>query len=251
MQTDWWENFFHGVALDFWRAAISDEQTTAEAAFIEKQLQLSPGAKVLDVPCGNGRLALTLAARGFQLTGVDLAKEFIEEAKAKSAERDLNIDWYQRDMRDLNWKEEFDGAFCFGNSFGYMDDAANAEFLKALALSIKPAARFVLDAPAVAECVLPNLQPYRLIELGGIKVEIETSYEPDQRRMFNKFAFTRDEKSETRESSQRIYSYQELTDLIEGAGLAIAHSYSSLAGEPFRRDAPRLFLVAVKSQQIL
>jgi hypothetical protein len=29
------------VALDFWRAAVSDEQARAESAFIEKQLQLS------------------------------------------------------------------------------------------------------------------------------------------------------------------------------------------------------------------
>ena len=63
MQTNWWENFFHGVALDFWRAAVSDEQTRADADFIAKQLQLPANAKVLDVPCGNGRLSLELAGR--------------------------------------------------------------------------------------------------------------------------------------------------------------------------------------------
>ncbi|MDQ2921688.1 MAG: methyltransferase domain-containing protein [Acidobacteriota bacterium] len=84
MQTNWWENFFHGIALDFWRAAISDEQTRAEADFINNQLQLPVGAKVLDVPCGNGRLSIELGAFGFDLTGVDIAVEFLEEAKRKS-----------------------------------------------------------------------------------------------------------------------------------------------------------------------
>ena len=46
----------------------------AEADFIEKHLQVSHGAKLLDVPCGNGRLAIELARRGYQLTGIDIAE---------------------------------------------------------------------------------------------------------------------------------------------------------------------------------
>ena len=128
-QFDWWKTFFHGVALDFWRAAISDQQTLAEANFIQEQLKVGTSSEVLDVPCGNGRLALELANRSLKLTAVDFAAEFIDEAKRKSAERGLEIEWHQRDMRDLPWTSRFDGAFCFGNSFGYMDDAANEEFL--------------------------------------------------------------------------------------------------------------------------
>ena len=117
MKTNWWEDFFHGVALDFWRAAISDEQTQAEAEFINNQLQLPVGAKLLDVPCGNGRLSIELGALGFELTGVDIATEFVEEAKRNSQARGVSNDWHNSDMRDLQWSNEFDGAFCFGNSF--------------------------------------------------------------------------------------------------------------------------------------
>jgi hypothetical protein len=35
-------------------------------------------------------------------------------------------------MRDLPWSERFDGAFCAGNSFGYLDDEGNAAFLCAV-----------------------------------------------------------------------------------------------------------------------
>jgi len=101
MHRNWWENFFHGVALDFWRAAVSEEQTRFEADFIQKQLQLSAGAKVLDVPCGNGRLSIELAQRGFQLTGVDIASEFIAEGKLKSVAVGVPVDFHERDMRDL------------------------------------------------------------------------------------------------------------------------------------------------------
>ena len=246
MSSNWWENFFYGIALDFWRAAISDEQTKAEAAFIQSQLQLPAGARVLDVPCGNGRLSLALAALGFQLTAIDIAAEFIEEAKDGSAERGLAIEWQQRDMRDLPWSNHFDGAFCFGNSFGYLRDNENADFLKALADTLKPGARFIMDVPAIAESLLPNLQPYRSIEIGGIKVEIDTRYDPEQRRMFNDFTFTRDGKTEKRPSSQRIYAHKELLELLREAGLEPLSDFSSLEGETYKPGSPRLLSVSIK-----
>jgi hypothetical protein len=47
MQTGWWENFFHGVALDFWRAVVSDDQTREEADFIQRQ-GLQSGSRAAD-----------------------------------------------------------------------------------------------------------------------------------------------------------------------------------------------------------
>ncbi|MGH9875118.1 MAG: SAM-dependent methyltransferase [Pyrinomonadaceae bacterium] len=246
MSENWWENFFHGVALDFWRAAVSGEFTSAEADFIEKQLQLTNSDKVLDVPCGNGRLSIELAKRGFALTGVDIATEFMDEANSSSTQAGVKVDWHTRDMRDLPWAGKFDGAFCFGNSFGYLDDEANADFLKALSRTLKPGRRFILDAPAVAECILPTFQPSRSMELAGIKVDIEHRYDHEQGRMFNHFAFTRNGVVDKRPSSQRAYSFHELGDLLRAADLEPVAAYGSLTEEPFKLGAHRLLLVAEK-----
>jgi SAM-dependent methyltransferase len=247
MPENWWENFFHGVALDFWRAAIPAELTHAEADFLTKQLQLTNSAKVLDVPCGNGRLSIELAQRGFALTGVDIAKEFIDEAKGSSLQAGVNVDWRNQDMRALPWAGEFDGAFCFGNSFGYLDDEANADFLKAVYQTLKPGARFILDAPAIAECMLPTFQPSRSLEIAGIKVDIEHRYDHEQGRMFNDFTFTRDGVVDKRPSSQRTYTYRELIELLRAASLEPVAAYGSLTEEPFKLGAHRLLLVSQKS----
>jgi SAM-dependent methyltransferase len=247
MPENWWENFFHGVALDFWRAAIPAELTSAEADFLTKQLQLTSSAKVIDVPCGNGRLSIALAQRGFSLTGVDIASEFIDEAKSNSLQAGLNIDWRNQDMRDLPWPGAFDGAFCFGNSFGYLDDEANADFLKAVSATLKPGGRFILDAPAIAECILPTFQPSRSMEIAGIKVDIEHRYDHEQGRMFNDFTFTRDGIEDKRPSSQRAYTYRELTELLPDAGFELVAAYGSLTEEPFNLGAHRLLLVSRKS----
>jgi cyclopropane fatty-acyl-phospholipid synthase-like methyltransferase len=246
MKTNWWENFFHGIALDFWRAAISDEQTHAEADFINNQLCLPVGAKVLDVPCGNGRLAIELGAFGFELTGVDIAVEFLEEAKRNADARGVNVDWRNSEMRALPWTGEFDGAFCFGNSFGYLEDDENADFLKAVSRTLKPGARFILDAPAIAECLLPNYLEKRTITLGDVTAMIDNRYDHEQSRIFPNFTFVRNGVEDKRSSSQRIYTYKELAELLTASGLETVAAYGSLTEEPFMFGAHRLLLVSKK-----
>ena len=246
MSQDWWQNFFHGVALDFWRAAVPEEHTRAEADFIEKHLQPVPGGKLLDIPCGNGRLSFELAARGYRLTGVDIAEEFIAEAKAKSVESGLPIEFHNREMRDLPWSQEFEGAFCFGNSFGYFDDQGNAEFLSAVHRVLKPQARFIIDYGAVAEALLPVLEEQRGFEIGGITLHAKSHYDYQLSRLFTDYTFTRDGIADTRPSSQRVYTYRELASLLNTSGFTVEAAYGSAQGEPFKLRAQRLLLVSRK-----
>ncbi len=182
----------------------------------------------------------------FVVTGIDIAREFIQEARTKATDAGVSVEWREGDMRNLPWSGEFDGAFCFGNSFGYLDDQANADFLKSLSQALKQGRRFILDAPAVAECILPNFQPTRSLEIAGIEVSIEHRYDHEQGVMFNDFTFVRDGIEEKRPSSQRIYTYRELTELLNLAGFEIVNAYASLEEEPFKLGAHRLLLVSEK-----
>jgi SAM-dependent methyltransferase len=100
-QPAWWEAFFSGLWLDVQRRANSAEQTQRDTARILELLAVDPGAHLLDVPCGDGRVALELAARGYQLTGVDLAAPLLADARRHARERGLAVAWEQRDMRAL------------------------------------------------------------------------------------------------------------------------------------------------------
>ena len=124
----WWQNFFTGSVLDFVRESRDRDTTYAEAYFVEQALSVPQGAKILDVPCGAGRLSMEMAARGYQLTGVDISAGLLEDAQRSAKEQSVEISWEQRDMRDLPWAGEFDAAFCFWSSFGYFDEVGNAEF---------------------------------------------------------------------------------------------------------------------------
>jgi SAM-dependent methyltransferase len=230
---DWWSTFFEGAALDSLRGMFSPEHTRAEADFLQKFLRLEPGSRVLDVPCGFGRLSLELAGRGHDLTGVDLCGEAVEEARASAAGRGLEIAFEHRDMRDLPWEGSFDAAFCLGGSFAYLDDEGNAEFLKAAGRALKPGGRFAVDASTAADNLLPSLVDQSWHALGDYYLLRQARYEPREGRLHVEYRFIRDGKVETKEASYRTYTYRQIVDLLEAAGFEEIEGYGGLSGEPF------------------
>ncbi|MBI3949747.1 MAG: class I SAM-dependent methyltransferase [Acidobacteria bacterium] len=244
-QTEWWQSFFSGLWLDAQRQAKTEEQTRAEADAIEKLLQLAPGAKVLDVPCGQGRLSIELASRGYHVTGVDITRPLLDDAQRKAIERQLEMAWEERDMRDLPWHEEFDGAFCVWGSFGYFDGDGNAAFIKAVSRALKPGARFLVDLP-VAETVFPNFRDRAWGPFGDTLILQAARYDHVHGRVDVDWTLVQEGKMAKSFSSIRIYTYGELCRLLEEAGFTNCEGYASMSQEPFKLGSPWLYLVATK-----
>jgi SAM-dependent methyltransferase len=219
-----------------WLQALPTEHTQREADRLVRLLAASPGAEILDVPCGAGRLSLPLAERGYRLTGVDWSSEFLGHARARDALR--QVTWEQRDMRDLPWPEQFDGAFCVGNSFGYLDDEGNAAFLRAVRAVLKPGGRFVLETPMVLENLLNHLHPRPWWKAGDVYLLVENQYDPARARLDIEYTFMSNGRVEVRRGSHRAYTYRELIELLTTSGFAVepaeewtpeAHSGSFIA----------------------
>jgi SAM-dependent methyltransferase len=246
MQKNWYENFFSGVALDMWRKAVTPAQTLAEADFLEKALQLPRNGRVLDNPCGNGRHALELAARGYRVTGIDVSAEFIAEATASAQARGLDAEFQHRDMRDVGSTAEFDGVFCFGNSFSYMDYDGSCAFLAAVSLALKPGGRFVLESGIMAESLLPKLERRRWLQLGDIVFLSSNEYDAVESRLDIQYTFIRDGITDTREASSYIYTVAELRRMLSHAGLHALEYYGSVDRQPYELGSVRMLLVAAK-----
>src|ERR1044072_8056248 len=69
----------------------------------------SIGGPLLDLACGTGRLAIRLAAQGYQITEVDIVPEMIDRGKQKAAARGVSIDWVVADARDFHLGKQFGG----------------------------------------------------------------------------------------------------------------------------------------------
>jgi SAM-dependent methyltransferase len=237
-QSNWWEHFFEGVSVDLWLQAVPPEHSEREAEFLARTLAVPPGAELLDVPCGGGRLALALARRGYQMTGVDWSPEFLSHARSRTGADALT--WERRDMRELPWRAHFDGAFCLGNSFGYFDDEGNAAFLGAVAAALKPGARFVLETPMVLENLLGHLQDRPWWQVGEMRLLVVNTYDPARERLDIEYTFVSKGGVEVRQGSHRAYSYRELVELIESAGFSVE------TAEPWTRSAHMVTFIGTR-----
>jgi SAM-dependent methyltransferase len=244
---DWWRTFFTGLAVDVWLQAMPEDTTRSEADFVQKVLAVRPPAKLLDVPCGGGRHCLALAARGYAMTGVDISPIFLDAARKQANEKRLSVRWEEREMSDLPWQGEFDGAFCLGNSFGYLTDEGNAAFLKAVAGSLKPGARFLINTGALLETVMPSLQERAWMKIGDSYFLPDRRYDPMSGRLEVEYTFIRGGRIETKPTSTRLYTYREFRKLLEEAGFSDLQAYSSMNQEPFQYGAKQLFMVATRA----
>jgi SAM-dependent methyltransferase len=121
---------------------IPAAQTEAEAIFLERALPLPGYSRVLDVCCGLGRHSRALAARGYQVTGVDCDPGLIAEARRLAG----GVTYYVADMRDLTpIPGVFDAALILWQSFGQFAPAANDAVLAGIAARLRAGGRFVLD----------------------------------------------------------------------------------------------------------
>ncbi|MFY9618221.1 MAG: methyltransferase domain-containing protein [Pyrinomonadaceae bacterium] len=252
---NWFETFFHGVTLDLWRRAIPPEQTTAEADFLIQNLNCDPGARLLDVPCGNGRLAFELANRGYRVTGIDLAEEFIEEARAAAASAlgppatptsrgSDATEFILGDMRFIEGLGVYDGAFCFGNSFGFLEYADMEKFLKGVARALKPGARFLINTAMAAESVLPDFEEQSCHEMGDIVMTIRERYLAEESCVDSEYIFERNGETDSRKAKHWIYTVAEIRRMLERAGFEIVNCFGSLKSEPFKLGSRELFVVS-------
>jgi SAM-dependent methyltransferase len=244
LQPQWFETFFQGVAVEFWIRAIPHTVTVQEADYLERALELTSGANVLDIPCGHGRHAIELARRGYRVTAVDLSEDALARARESA---DVKVNWRRGDMREISRLDlppaEFDAAYCFGNSFGYLDHAGIAAFLSSLARVLKPGGRIAIDTGVTAESILPTLLAKRWHQLGDIIMLSETNYVAEASRLDIAYTFIHDGSVETRPSSSYIFTAAELKRMMSLAGFETIAMKGGLSGEPYRLGTPRLVLI--------
>jgi len=243
LKHEWFETFFQGPAVDFWTRAMTPAFTLADVDFLEKTFDVKPGARILDVPCGNGRHSIELARRGYRVTGIDLSDEFLAAARAG-----LGADWRQGDMRALELEASaFDGAFCFSNSFGYLDHAGVKSFLSALAGALKPGARLIIETGMTAESILPAMVQKRWHRFGDLIILSENRYDPWESCLHIDYTFVRDGTIETRPTAHYVFTAVELRRMLDAAGFDALALQGSVAGEPYQLSSPRLIIIAQRN----
>jgi SAM-dependent methyltransferase len=240
----WYADFFTELPNEFWRRVVPPEAAAAEVDFIERRLDLPPGSRILDVPCGSGRHALALAARGHRVVGVDISPEAVAHAGRAAAETGLDLDLSVAEMRDIPRDDTFDVVICMGNSVGYLDLAGLGEFVTAVAGAVRPGGGLVIDYAAAAESVLPGYTDDRprSMTTGDLTVGASDTYDVAGSRLISTYRFTRGAQEVHGTAIHHVYTAGHLSQLLTDAGFTDIARFGSPDGEPFAVGTGRLLL---------
>jgi len=239
----WYEDFF---GADYLIRYVHPE-TEAQVDAIEKILHLRKGSHILDVGCGAGRHAIGLAKRGYRVTGFDLSRALLAEARKAARRERVKATFVQGDMRRLRFTTPFDAAISMFTSFGYFDrPEEDRQVLRGIARALRPRGKFLMELFNRDSLVatLPH-QTWQARDAGTVVLE-DATFDLLRGRFETRQVII--DRKGTREftASVRAYTLAELKEMLDSVGLLVHRVLGGLDLSPYSARSPRMVVYAVK-----
>jgi SAM-dependent methyltransferase len=246
---DWPVAFFDDDYLRIYHAMISPAVTAGEVDFLAGALEPPPGGTVVDVACGTGRHAIGLAARGYEVTGVDFNPRYLAAAATAAAAAGTHASWIEADMRALPFDRAFDAAYSYFTSFGYFSDEDNERVMAGVARALKPGGRFLLDV-VNRDWILthPQQRAWNPLDDGSLLME-ETTLDLRRSLVVNRQIHVTPQTGAqiTKEFLLRAYTCAELEAMCARHGLAVREVWGGPDRSAYDAESRRLVLLAERA----
>lgn len=243
MNEAWWQSFFDAEYLRIWSASMAEERTEAEADFLWRALALHPGSRVLDAPCGYGRIARLLAGRGAVVVGVDQSAVLLQQADRTRGDLDNHrLRYLRHDLRQPLAEVEFDAAFNFFSSLGYGTEEDDIAVLRTLCESVRPGGTVLIETihrDAFVALLSREGQLAKRLADGTLVFE-DSKFDAVTGRMETTWYWQGPSGGGQKSASARIYSITELVRLVGQAGLRFEKALHSRSGAPFEAKGPNM-----------
>jgi SAM-dependent methyltransferase len=223
--------------------------------FVFDSFAKNPVGKILDVGCGTGRHYIPLMQEGCEVTGLDQSQNMLDALKKKAEATKLKPRLFRKDMRKMDFADEFDAIICMNSAFQYLlTDEDILQTLRAFHRALKPGGVAIIDMMNFLS-LLGRYKESRVehYSKNGIdfKRAIEHSVE-DVLAIWNhrEFGIIKDDGETTTYHELhrfRMLNYNEMRRFLTEAGFHQIRCFGEfIAREEAKSNAKRLIFVAVK-----
>ncbi len=213
MNPKWYKEFFEEMGIEYEEYPFT-RNTENEVKWMIKKVLKDTGMKIIDVGCGTGRHAISLAKKGYgNITGIDLSRSMIEAAKEVAERKNVQVDFSVCDARELSFENEFDAALCLcEGAFGLLEnDDENYKVFKAVHRSLIRHGIFILT----------TLNLFRDDKFDPMTCRLE----------FEEETTRKDGQKKKIKCSDRSYTFPELKWVLEQHGFKVL-----LGANPFSKE---------------
>lgn len=239
---DWWASYFDAKYLQEYEPIFSAAEDRRDVARLIELLRLPVGARILDVPCGQGRHARLLAEAGFDVVGLDYSKHLLDLATSAGP----GVRYLRGDMRRLpaQWTGRFDAVLNLFTSFGFfLDPNDDVKVVREFARVMAPGGVLVWHGASrdgvMAKFIARDWWPSD----NGTLIAHERTFDPLSGIMS---VFVR-QGDEERQYRIRLYTATRLAELFAAEGLIVEEAYDGWSERPLRRKTTSMTLVARKT----
>jgi SAM-dependent methyltransferase len=120
-------------------------------------------------------------------------------------------------MRELPWRERFDGLVNWFTSFGYFDDETNRAVAQGFHDALRPGGRLVMETMNAAR-LIKYFGPTHLVERGDDLMIDKTALDVETSVVNTERIVVRDGRVRRTHFRVRLYTFTELRDLLESVG---------------------------------
>ena len=246
----WYDDLFASedpMRLDADYYAECDAGRT-EVDFVVDKLGLQPGARILDLCCGQGRHLLELIRRGFDVVGLDLSPYMLDSCRELAEREGMRPELIHADMRELAFDSEFDAVINMRTSFGYLENEdEDQKVLDGVCRALKPEGRFLTDQINRDSLMRRYKDSFwvknarRDIVIADSTFDVRTG-----RNIVREIAFHADGGRSETDHDIRLYTCREFEDKLIRAGMRIESVWGDFGGSPFDLEHRNMLIVALK-----
>jgi SAM-dependent methyltransferase len=252
---EWWKTFFDQDYLRIAGQMFSPEDNTRQAQELWSMLDLSPGCRLLDAPCGWGRLSRPLALLGAKVLGVDQSEILIAEAESQRGDvPPEQLRYLRHDFRTPMPQTDFDVACNIFTSFGYGTEDEDVALFRSLGGAVRPGGRVLVETNhrdlLCAYMARGGKASRRMVD--GTLFLDEPTFDPVAGVVTLHWYWWGPNGSGEKHAEWRCYTPTEIVRLLESAGLRVAGTYKGLSKTPYAADGPevcgRIAIIAVRDK---
>ena len=250
---DWWKTFFDDDYLRIWGQLFSEENNTKQAGELWSMLDLSAGCRILDAPCGWGRLSRPLALLGASVTGVDQSETLLALATRNRGELPgERLQYLRHDLRMPLPDAGFDLACNIFTSFGYGTAEEDVAIFKTLRGALRPGGRVIVETnhrDMMCAFITRGTKWSMRLPDGTLFVD-ESDFDAVSGVVHSHWYWSGALGTGEKHAEWRCYTPTQIIEMLQCAGLRFIGAYKGLSKTPYKAEGQeaggRLAVVAVR-----
>jgi len=241
MSNSWYKDWFN---TKYYHILYKNRDFKEAEDFIKNlsnHLKIAKNAKILDLACGKGRHSIFLNKLGYDVTGIDLSAESIEEARKM---RSKNLQFIEGDMRVAYKENYFDYIFNLFTSFGYFNDIEdNHAVVLAIAKGLKHRGVGVIDF-FNAHLVRKSLPEQKQVLIDDIVFQTN-KFEADE-MVHKEIVFEEGNEKYTFKESVKLFGLEDFQLFLSKAGLKLVDVFGSYGLDSFDVEKSKRMILLFK-----